>query len=66
MYEIWVRNFKLELYFLDITLIRLQPTVLQFPWNSRLFSPQEDDVDGEHIIAFAEESDPGEGILNEV
>lgn len=24
-----------------------------------LYFPQDDDIDGEHIIAFAEESDPG-------
>lgn len=31
--------------------------------NCLLFFPQEDDIDGEHIIAFAEESDPGKGTL---
>lgn len=29
-----------------------------------LLSSQEDDVDGEHIIAFAEEADPGKAIPN--
>lgn len=24
--------------------------------------PQEDDIDGEHIVAFAEEDDPGVGL----
>lgn len=29
------------------------------PLTRFLSRPQEDDIDGEHIIAFAEESDPG-------
>lgn len=42
----------------------LQNDSLFFTNNSSGFSlslllPQEDDIDGEHIIAFAEESDPG-------
>ncbi|XP_023263762.1 calsequestrin-2-like [Seriola lalandi dorsalis] len=38
------------------TLRKLQPYNMYEIW--------EDDVDGEHIIAFAEESDPGKGTLN--
>lgn len=32
--------------------------------NFLKFFPQDDDVDGEHIIAFAEEADPGKRTLH--
>lgn len=37
---------------------------LAAPVTRPLSRPQDDDIDGEHIIAFAEESDPGKGTFS--
>lgn len=55
MYEIWVRDlnsprFKGKNVQLDRLIILLNSVGCY----------QEDDIDGEHIVAFAEEDDPGE------
>lgn len=52
MYEIWVRETSFWQYLFTLA----NPDIL----NVFAF-PQEDDIDGEHIVAFAEEDDPGLG-----
>lgn len=55
MYEIWVRDLKFVLnkQIIRKVSVKSQDTIVtSLCW-------QEDDIDGEHIVAFAEEDDPG-------
>lgn len=68
MYEIWVRDLKclcnlktktILSLFLNYNSCFLSVKSMEIERPCHLLCSQEDDIDGEHIVAFAEEDDPG-------
>jgi len=56
MYEIWVRDISS----IKTCIYNQSSENIEHPCLIFLsVDPQEDDIDGEHIVAFAEEDDPG-------